>query len=245
MKLPQNNESNYTYVDGLMVAGFAVGMLMGELAICRGLIFAFCSSAVYSQGYYHASMIVDMHQTGCTYGIYLVSGNTPMDVLQYDAEHVASPAWAVTVDDLHDPSNLLYGHVRWWGIESGVGVDHIFNVSGGAHSSNAEIGPLSAAPTTVDYLVGTASGALSAEIAVGTTPGGELGGTWASPTVDAVHSGSAHIALGTTSTTAAAGDHSHGSGGHLLITDTPAGSPLVFPDILQNDAGTDLLYADA
>ena len=28
---------------------------------------------------------------------------------------------------------------------------------------------------------------------VGTTPGGELGGTWVSPTVDATHSGSAHI----------------------------------------------------
>jgi hypothetical protein len=46
----------------------------------------------------------------------------------------------------------------------------------------------------VDYLVGTASGALSAEIVVGTTPSGELGGTWASPTVDATHSGSAHHA---------------------------------------------------
>src|SRR4029079_12408274 len=45
--------------------------------------------------------------------------------------------------------------------------------------------------TGIDFLVGTASGLLSAEIAVGTTPGGELGGTWASPTVDATHSGSA------------------------------------------------------
>jgi hypothetical protein len=52
----------------------------------------------------------------------------------------------------------------------------------------------SGAPTTVDYLVGTASGSLSAEIVVGTTPGGELGGTWASPTVDATHSGSTHAA---------------------------------------------------
>jgi hypothetical protein len=50
------------------------------------------------------------------------------------------------------------------------------------------------APATVDYLVGTASGALSAEIVVGTTPGGELGGTWASPTVDSSHSGSTHAA---------------------------------------------------
>jgi hypothetical protein len=49
------------------------------------------------------------------------------------------------------------------------------------------------APTTADYLVGTSQGGLSAEIVVGTSPGGELGGTWASPTVDAVHSGSAHV----------------------------------------------------
>ena len=40
------------------------------------------------------------------------------------------------------------------------------------------------APTDANYLVGTANGSLSAEIVVGTTPGGELGGTWASPTID-------------------------------------------------------------
>jgi hypothetical protein len=40
---------------------------------------------------------------------------------------------------------------------------------------------------TVDYLVGTATSALSAEIVVGTTPGGDLGGTWAAPVVEAVN----------------------------------------------------------
>jgi hypothetical protein len=49
------------------------------------------------------------------------------------------------------------------------------------------------APTNADYLVGTANAGLSAEIVVGTTPGGELGGTWAAPTVDATHSGSSHL----------------------------------------------------
>lgn len=42
----------------------------------------------------------------------------------------------------------------------------------------------SGAPTDADYLVGTANGSLSAEIVMGTAPGGELGGSWASPTVD-------------------------------------------------------------
>ena len=57
-----------------------------------------------------------------------------------------------------------------------------------------ETAPVGTAPSTAYYLVGTAQAGLSAEIAVGTAPGGELGGTWASPTVDATHSGSAHHA---------------------------------------------------
>ena len=60
------------------------------------------------------------------------------------------------------------------------------------------------APTTADYLVGTAQAGLSAEIVVGTTPGGELGGTWASPTVDASHSGSTHAATQSAAETTAA-----------------------------------------
>lgn len=45
----------------------------------------------------------------------------------------------------------------------------------------------------IDFLVGTASGLLSGEIVAGTTPGGELGGTWGAPTVDTTHAGSAHV----------------------------------------------------
>lgn len=68
------------------------------------------------------------------------------------------------------------------------------------------------APTTADYLVGTSNGSLSAEIVVGTSPGGELGGTWASPTVDATHSGSSHASVqAAAEATAAAALSSHAS----------------------------------
>lgn len=99
--------------------------------------------------------------------------------------------------------------------------------------------------TTADYLVGTAQTGLSAEIVVGTTPGGELGGTWASPTVDATHSGSTHAATqAAAEATAAAALAAHvaSGGGELLISDTPS-TPLIFADILQNEAQTELLYA--
>ena len=69
------------------------------------------------------------------------------------------------------------------------------------------------APSTPDYLVGTAQAGLSAEIVVGATPGGELGGTWASPTVDATHSGSSHAATqAAAEATAAAALTAHSAG---------------------------------
>ena len=61
-------------------------------------------------------------------------------------------------------------------------------------ATDAEVTAAIAAVTDSDFLVGTATGDLSAEIVVGTAPGGELGGTWASPTVDATHSGTRHAA---------------------------------------------------
>lgn len=62
----------------------------------------------------------------------------------------------------------------------------------------------------VTFLVGAATTHLTSEIVVGATPGGELGGTWAAPTVDATHSGSAHVALGSTPSTQALGDAAAG-----------------------------------
>lgn len=135
---------------------------------------------------------------------------------------VTADAVTVNGSAVDTTANLLDGDIDWTLVDGGAGgPDSITGtvactgcvdatdlasttVAAGAYT-NADItvdadgritlaanGSSGGAPTTVDYLVGTADGTLSAEIVVGTTPGGELGGTWASPTIDATHSGSAH-----------------------------------------------------
>ena len=97
------------------------------------------------------------------------------------------------------------------------------------------------APTTADYLVGTAQAGLSAEIVVGATPGGELGGTWASPTVDATHSGSEHHAALTIGA-----DAQHSLATHVLsgvaASATQVGH-VELATIAETDTGTDATRA--
>lgn len=67
-----------------------------------------------------------------------------------------------------------------------------------------------AAPDDAGYLVTVAHADLSNEVPVGATPGGELAGTWAAPTVDANHAGSTHAAVqAAAEATAAAADAAH------------------------------------
>ena len=101
------------------------------------------------------------------------------------------------------------------------------------------------APTTADYLVGTAQAGLSAEIVVGATPGGELGGTWASPTVDATHSGSAHLALGTTGTTAAAGNDARLSDQRTPLDDSVTSAKIAAGAIVDADVNAAAAIAES
>jgi hypothetical protein len=107
----------------------------------------------------------------------------------------------------------------WINTTSGEAFVLVDNTAGAAVWVSTTATGIVYAPTTADYLVGTAQGGLSAEIVVGTTPGGELGGSWASPTVDATHSGSAHHAA---VTLAASADELLALTGQALSFDTKA-----------------------
>ncbi len=115
------------------------------------------------------------------------------------------------------------------------------------------------APANATYLTTTSNGTLSAEVVVGTTPGGELGGTWASPTVDATHAGSTHVALSSATPLVESGSGSAGSGtaaskddhvhpvnssgaAHYLVVASSHSTPLIFGDLVQTSDGSDLIY---
>lgn len=140
IKLPQWGQSNYTYVDGIHVGGHYVGCLQGELTVLRGYIVGLCIVGIEIPSSQHASLIVDMQQTACTYGIRNTGGAHYLDVLQYDAEHYVAPAWAVTVYDLDDASNYFHGHIHWMGVAVGGVIDHSFIINGGANAITHEIG---------------------------------------------------------------------------------------------------------
>lgn len=79
--------------------------------------------------------------------------------------------------------------------DSGTPSYWIANGAGTVWTELAASGGGGGAPTDATYLVATANGDLTAEVVVGATPGGELGGTWPSPTVDTTHSGSSHASV--------------------------------------------------
>lgn len=80
-------------------------------------------------------------------------------------------------------------------------------------------------PTGISFLTGAASAELDSEIVVGATPGGELGGTWASPTIDDSLS-----VTGWTLTTAifqgavTFGNGATGPGSYVMLEDTDNGA---------------------
>jgi len=108
--------------------------------------------------------------------------------------------WAATAapgidNDINDYAVVAGGYVvgsLWLDTTADKAYICLDNTNHAAVWTEITAGGGTGAPVAAHYLVGEAHADLTEEIVVGATPGGELGGTWASPTVDATHSGSAH-----------------------------------------------------
>ncbi len=256
IKLSQVYNSNYTYVDGISVGAYYTGVLQGELSVVRGLVLGVCIVGIELPDSIHASLIVDMHQSGCPTGI-KATGLHYCDILQYDAEHYVGnvtpfPTWMNPIYDLDDGSNNMHGHIRFLLIDNdgsgpaGWSVDHTFVKNGGSTVSTAEIGPLStgASFATPSIALGTAAAAGAASTVIRSDSTIVAFDATVPTTIafsDAAATGSA--------TVAARRDHRHGApaapsvtGGTLVIASSHS-TPLIFGDLVQTSAGDDLIYS--
>ena len=145
------------------------------------------------------NIVIRFGAAGGTFGDFgaLNSSNSGLfikNIFGYPGAGITPSGTFLTVDsdytDVHIGNLLAKGFSTTYSGPSGVGDDHGLLTGLGDDDHSQYV--LDSDIQSVDFLVGTASAYLSGEIVVGTTPGGELGNTWASPTVDATHSGSAH-----------------------------------------------------
>lgn len=114
----------------------------------------------------------------------------------------------------------------------------------GVDASGAVESCTAASPTDVDYLVGTADATLSNEIVVGATPGGELGNTWASPTIDDTGITLTSITIGSllgvdSIDATGAVDMDYGSGDVTDHTFTSDGGTSILDGIISSSVGFD------
>lgn len=152
IKLPQTSQGSY-HREHILVQGFYWGVRHSELTWGDYIIWN-CYKAVEVVFSYHIGGGFQLQTLSCAYGI-VVTGQNQLDII-YDAEHRSAegfaitpgnyPSWGTNVADLYDPSNLLTGHIRWWGVKAAVGIDHEFIVSGGVNVFYEEHGTGPALP---------------------------------------------------------------------------------------------------
>jgi hypothetical protein len=141
VKVPQKYFSNYTVTTGLSIGGFYTSILNGERADHRGLVLGICIVGVEQPAMFFASVVHSMQITSFQVGIKSSGGDSRLDVIDYSAEHTASPAWMVTTYDLDDSSNRIYGYIRHQNAVTGGTLDNTFTKNGGTNVLAQAKGP--------------------------------------------------------------------------------------------------------
>lgn len=223
IRLPAVDNGAYTRLGAVNVAGYYYGIQVGEHTTGQQVTCWGCKVGVQTVAGYHASKFDRLMFVHCERGLQASGGIHYLTIDQLNVEHAAS-GWWVTDEDVDDPSNYLYGWAHWKVTLAGVGHDSTWTVDGATNFHMLEIGddPFLVSPLTTK------------------------GDLWSYTTTDARFAVGSNGTVPIADSTQAVGlRYSYNApSGELLISDTPAGSPLVFGDILQNELQDDLLYGD-
>lgn len=242
---PLINNANQPYLySQVFVDGYYTGILASEVLNGLDIAVNHCTVGMELGGpQFHAAHFVRVLFVACKTGIKVTGGLFYFDIAQLDIEHSIGSGTFQRVYDFDDGSNFGKGFVIYHTVQAGVGVDNDLAVNGGTGVTFTSLDDGTFAPpafATPAILLGTAAAAGSA--------------------ATVIRSDATIAAFGTTPTTQAFGDapvigtdskaanalHKHGmpaaTGGEILISDTPS-TPLIFADLIQNEAQTDLVYA--
>lgn len=243
LRTPLINNGAFTFLNSVNVIGFYNGIEVSEHTTADNVAVWGSRKAYNFPAAFHATFLTRIGAYHCIRGL-VFTGSHYVRIPEFNIEHASSGTW-VNVYDLDDASNFAAGDLRWHTVLAGTGVVSTFNVNGGTGMSHIEIGDNSGSISfaTPAIVLGTAAaaGAASTVIRSDST-------IVAFDATVPVTQAFGDVAATGSVAKAARRDHVHGmpasptTGGEILISDTPS-TPLIFADLIQNEAQTDLVYA--
>lgn len=260
LDMPWGLNSQMEGGDALNIQGFYTGLRPSEQFTFGFVSVGFCRQAVEFRGQVdsggllrHACYITRVDTFFCPRGLVFTGDERWVNIGMFCVEHEYGIYTAVY--DIDDANNYGRGFIGWHTTDFTDGPEDDLLVNGGAglslfgayakrwkltHMVDVPTGTdpptnptngfrLYAASATGKPTTRSSSGTVTTLMREGDTAGGDLAGTYPNPTVtDDSHSHTSATVPGS---------------GEILISDTPAGSPLVFTDLLQNEAQDDLIYS--